>query len=458
MGYGNKGKGGGTWVWSQGGDKGGGVAKGKGKGKKSKGKGKGEFGEPRKSTSYYYVDNPHLARGLPIVKCKNPICFGNVLFGANPPPICKECGYTFDYSRFTEAETADEEVERSRPPNRGAPPPSRDSSAGNSKDHKKLGEDLYNQLQPTLGEDEAAKITKSTFPSWTKVKPTVEPGASYAKSAFELKALENDIGKLKIKIREQSTKHAKLCKELDDCTTTGEALVATMNTKQAEFAAKLKQGQAVLGFGTVAKEKAKRSLGDTAAFHLDNIASYIGQSQADKITQDATMFEVLELVSAAELTVANANLEKDTGDKRIRDLEAQVKLLALTVNANAKAASQPFAGRPNPGQFGALTTEDDEPDVFGHINGGIDDSGSAAAPPPPPIELRAKAPPPPPPIILGKRGTPEGAGEEDMNAAEAEDVDVVAWNCQVKRVRGKRFNGKFSYQLTFLLQLRRHWR
>jgi hypothetical protein len=31
-----------------------------------------------------------------------------------------------------------------------------------------------------------------------------------------------------------------------------------------------------------------------------------------------------------------------------------------------------------------------------------------------------------------------------MNAAEAEDVDVVAWNCQVKRVRGKRFNGKFN--------------
>ncbi len=88
-----------------------------------------------------------------------------------------------------------------------------------------MGEDLYKQLLPTLGEDEAAKVTKSTFASWTKVKPIVEPGESYAKSAFELKTIEADIGKLKIKIRDQSAKHAKLCKDLDDCLTLGETLV-----------------------------------------------------------------------------------------------------------------------------------------------------------------------------------------------------------------------------------------
>ena len=92
-----------------------------------------------------------------------------------------------------------------------------------------------------MGEDEAANVTKATFATWTKVKPIVEPGASYAKSAFELKTIENDIGKLKIKIREQSAKHAKLCKDLDDRITVVETLVVTLNAKQSAFATKLKQ-------------------------------------------------------------------------------------------------------------------------------------------------------------------------------------------------------------------------
>jgi hypothetical protein len=237
MGYTDKGKGKGQWgLWrwvEDGNTKGGGKAKGKGK---SKGKGKGITRESKKSTSYFFEDYPHLAKGDPVVKCKNPICFGCCRFGHNPPTTCYECGQAFDYSRFHgEPEAA---------PNKEAARPARDSSAGSSRSnkdekehHKTQGDVLYNSLVGAqMSEADAIKNAKTAFPKWSKEHVLIDSATTIANTGNDIKRATQVHTNLKIKLNAQQIKYTRISKELEDCEAVGVALVLKIKEAKEEIA------------------------------------------------------------------------------------------------------------------------------------------------------------------------------------------------------------------------------
>ncbi len=345
------GKGGGSWQWvDTGGGKGGGKGKGKSKGKsygkgKDKGKGKGK----KVSTSYFFEDFPHLAKGYPVVKCKTPTCFGCCTFGDNPPCVCYECELPFDFSRFHEEER------QARPANKQKQAAARDSSAGSARSdnkdhHQTKGDELVTSLvvNSKMSKEDANKHAQMIFPKWKEAQ-VVDKVVLQAKTSSEIKKMTEALAGLKNKLKNHQTKYEKLEKELEESAAVGTDL--TNKVKQAIDAINEQERFLVTTVGTssITHQKHAAYGGDTASSRIiTNLESFINVYGAGAEVKAAASSELLDLVSSTELFISNANLEKDEALKQNAALQKQVSLLTQGYNKQVNLLTKAQQSSPTP--------------------------------------------------------------------------------------------------------------
>ena len=416
-------------------------AKGKGKGKPT-GKGKGKDGKGATQVEGYYFDLfPDAAKGRPVVKCKTPTCFGCCLYGDSPPKTCNKCKKDFDFTRFR-GRPAEEPANRSRD--------SSVNSAGSKSSNKannNRGNVLYTELLKTHEQDRALEITRNAFPNF---KPVLESPSTFSQSVGDIQKQEGKVLDLRNKLKGQIQKAERLQGELDESIETGNLLVSQIEEAEAELLIQRNKAATHLGLSRVTLEKAKDLRDDKAETHVVNLDSFINNTESAQHIKDQALTELMNLISSTQVIQARADLDKKDSDNKIRELQAQVKLLENTVAGKSTATRKGnyTIGR---GKYGVMTAEEedeDDPAMTDVITTSTTEVTSLVPAIPPtttPTEITSLAVVNPSEPILAQRVEDDGnkattalAIATPASSKRASDEDVIAQWQQVKAGRKAR--------------------
>jgi hypothetical protein len=322
--------------------------KGKGKGKNKdktngKGKGKGEQTD-YKPESYFYDDHPHRARGLKVIKCANPICFGCVLQGKNTTTTtCRYCQWVFRIpSSAPDDITPPWKQDTKAPANKQ--PSSRSSSLGRkdtSSPNEKYAsaETMHKQLVDEDGftaEKATAFVLKHLgvqYPKPDTVKPTA--------LTHELEKFTAEINKVENHIRRQQDRQSVLLHQCQEC----EDQITLLNETRVELLAKKDAALSKLGTLFAKDQQAvhlAQGLGDDSNAHLHSLKNHIQASQIDSLTADLVYKDVCGIILAAQNqikgTTETSRNEIRSRDNSINEMKTQLAELKKQINDIAKPA------------------------------------------------------------------------------------------------------------------------
>ena len=322
--------------------------KGKGKGKnkdKTNGKGKGKGDRTDyKPESYFYDDHPHRARGLKVIKCANPICFGCVLQGKNTPTSCRYCQWDFRIpSPAPDDITPPWKQDTKAPANKQ--PSSRSSSLGRKdtaspNEKYASAETMHKQLVDEDGftaEKATAFVLKHLgvqYPKPDTVKPTA--------ITHELEKFTAEINKVENHIKGQQDRQSVLLHQCQEC----EDQITLLNATKVELLAKKDAALSKLGTLFAKDQQAvhlAQGLGDDSNAHLHSLKNHIQASQIDSLTADLVYKDVCGIILAAQNqikgTTETSRNEIRSRDTSINEMKTQLAELKKQINDIAKPAA-----------------------------------------------------------------------------------------------------------------------
>jgi hypothetical protein len=272
--------------------------------------------EKSSQNNYYFDIYPERAKGLKVIRCKNPICFGCTLLGDKPAKTCRLCGWNFDLGNTPKA--------RSQSPATG----SSTSKGELSKHHSKMVElglesaqasDLINQM---LG-------TKYTPPPTTPTRVSVAPDFSEATS--RIKKANSEMSQIENEITQQDARYKKF---YDGCLEAEEKLDALQCKKTAllEHIDSLnKQVASEVGESNVALHAAKQ-LGDTSLEHMQSLYDIMEHVPSEH--SQPAMSCIANLLSVAQSVVSEAVSKEDAVRGELDALKAKMLGLEQSLGRN----------------------------------------------------------------------------------------------------------------------------
>ena len=306
--------------------------KGKGKGDNANrnspsGQARGRSRDRRVPTEYYYIKYPERARGLKVIKCVKPGCFGCCLLGENVPEKCHFCQTAF---RVPTPSGSEKDLERpkQKPPARPSP--------------KSRADLIYEDcLKKGMADADALEFMANTLKiADYKPKAARESDPKYATDM--LAQLSEQISAIDEQIVAQQNKQVELIKQADAIW----PVIANLETDKKRLQEeRLKHNETLgglVGVTQVAIQSAQR-LGDDSCAQAHEFEAALRGVDLRAEEKDAIAAPFFGIITTAQLELAKQREQSqherlqsisqmEVLSKRISELEQQI---------SAKAAAPP---------------------------------------------------------------------------------------------------------------------